>query len=139
MAVDWMADDLSGPIAPRPGSAMRLTFMRLNEGLGDEEKAKVLGVVGEIKDCIGSLDQMTYGENFSPGRAKGFSIASIAIFPGMNELEELDSKPEVTELKKDKVRELLESVIELDYVVGGSSTAIWLRLYRLLTFNDRLG
>ena len=117
MAVDWIANDLSDPIVPRPGSAMRLTFMRLNEGFGDEEKAKVLGVVGEIKDCLGSLDQMTYGENFSLERAKGFSIASIAIFSGMNELEALDSNPEVVQLQRDKVRDILDRVIVVDYVV----------------------
>ncbi|KAL6331192.1 hypothetical protein AAG906_009620 [Vitis piasezkii] len=123
MAVDWVADNLSGPVVPRPGSAMRLTFMRLNEGLGDEEKEKVLGAVGEIKDCLGSLDQMTYGENFSPARAKGFSIASIAIFPGLNELEALDSNPEVVQLQKDKVRDLLDRVIVLDYVVPPPQSA----------------
>ena len=123
LAVDWVAGNLSGPVEPRPGSAMRLTFMRLNEGLGDEEKEKVLGAVGEVKDSLGSLDQMTYGENFSPARAKGFSIASIAIFPGLNELEALDSIPEVVQLQKDKVRDLLDHVIVIDYVVPPSQSA----------------
>lgn len=123
MAVDWVADNISGSVVPRPGSVMRLTFMKLNEGLGDEEKAKVLGAVGEIKDSLGSLDQMTYGENFSPARAKGFSIASIAVFPGLNELEALDSNPEVVQLQKDKVRDLLDRVIVVDYVVPPSQAA----------------
>ncbi|RVX05446.1 Stress-response A/B barrel domain-containing protein UP3 [Vitis vinifera] len=123
MAVDWVADDLSGPVVPRPGSAMRLTIMKLKGGLGDEEKANILGAIGDIKDCLGSLNQMTYGENFSPARAKGFSIASVAIFPGLNELEALDSNPELVQLQRDKVRDLLDRVIVLDYVVPPPQSA----------------
>ncbi|KAL7258280.1 hypothetical protein ACSBR1_004410 [Camellia fascicularis] len=116
MAVDWVADS-STPRLPS-GSAMRVTFLKLKEGLVDtEKKREILGVIGGIKDIFPSIDQISFGENFSPARAKGFSIASIAILPGLSELEALDSNSELVNLQKDKVRDLLESVIVLDYVI----------------------
>ncbi|KAA8523303.1 hypothetical protein F0562_009726 [Nyssa sinensis] len=118
MAVDWVADDLTGPVVPRPGSAMRVTFLKLKEGLGDKEKQEVLGVIGGIKEYFGSIDQLSLGENFSPARAKGFSIASIAILPGLSELEALDSNAELVNSQKEKARDLLESVIVLDYLAS---------------------
>ena len=63
------------------------------------------------------------GENFSPARAKGYSIASLAVLPGVSELEGLDSKQELANVEKDKVREHLESVIVLDYVVASPQSA----------------
>lgn len=82
-----------------------------------EKKREILGVIGGIKDIFPSIDQISFGENFSPARAKGFSIASIAILPGLSELEALDSNSELVNLQKDKVRDLLDSVIVLDYVI----------------------
>ncbi|XP_042495971.1 stress-response A/B barrel domain-containing protein UP3 [Macadamia integrifolia] len=122
MAVDWVAD-LDGSVAPQPGAAMRLTFLKLKEGSGDNEKEQVLGVIGSIKDSFPSIDQISLGENFSPARAKGFSIASLAVFPGLNELDALDSNEELVKAQKDKARDLLESVIVIDYAIPPSQTA----------------
>ncbi|KAM1072889.1 hypothetical protein FF1_018093 [Malus domestica] len=123
MAVDWVADDLQGPAVPPPGSAIRLTFLKLKEGLGEESKSEILGVIKGIKESFGEINQISVGENFSPGRAKGYSIASLAVLPGVKELEGLDSKQELAKAEKDKVREHLESVIVLDYVVGSPQSA----------------
>ncbi|KAL6984591.1 hypothetical protein U1Q18_017967 [Sarracenia purpurea var. burkii] len=119
MAVDWVQTDLTGPVVPRPGSVMRLTLVKLKEGLGDTEKKEVLDVIGAVKDLLPSIDQISFGENFSPARAKGFSIGSLAIFPGLSELDSLDSDSnlELVNMQKDKVRSLIESVIVLDYVI----------------------
>ncbi|KAF4363573.1 hypothetical protein F8388_002114 [Cannabis sativa] len=95
MAVDWVAEDLQGPASLSPGSAF--------EG---------------IKNSFGQISQLTCGENFSPGRAKGYSIASIAVFPGQSELETLDSDEELVKLQKEKVKEHLESVVVVDYLVS---------------------
>ncbi|KAE9464552.1 hypothetical protein C3L33_03530, partial [Rhododendron williamsianum] len=121
MAVDWVTYDLPGPVSPPPGSAMRVTFLKLKEGVGENEKARVLDVIGGIKGVFPAIEQISFGENFSMGRAKGFSIGSVAILPGLSELEAMDS--ERAGLEKDKVRDLIESVIVLDYVVPQQQSA----------------
>ena len=118
MAVDWVAEDLEGPVAPSCGSALRVTFLKLKENLGEETKGEILGVIKGIKSSFGQISQLTFGENFSPGRAKGYSIASIAVFPGVSELEALDSNEELVKLQKEKVKEHLESVVVVDYLVS---------------------
>lgn len=123
MAVDWVADALKGPVVAPPGSALRLTLLKLKENLGEEVKSEILEVIAGLREKLGPNVQLTVGENFSPARAKGFSIASIAIFPGPNELEAAASDQEMVELQKEKVREYLESVIVVDYVVPPPQTA----------------
>ncbi|KAJ7955963.1 Stress responsive A/B barrel domain protein [Quillaja saponaria] len=121
LAVDWVAEDLQGGgLVPPPGSAMRVSFLKLKENLGDEVKNEILGVIRGIKDNFEQIRQLTYGENFSPARAKGFSIASIAIFPGLSDLEAVDSNEELVNLQKEKVREHLEGVLVVDYLVPSS-------------------
>ena len=117
MAVDWVAEELQGDVVPPPGSAMRVSFLKLKENLGDGVKNDIIGVVKGIKDHIRGISQHSAGENFSPARAKGFSIASLAVFPGVSELEAVDSKGELVSSQKDKVREHLESLVVVDYVV----------------------
>ncbi|KAK6152001.1 hypothetical protein DH2020_014636 [Rehmannia glutinosa] len=123
LAVDWVADDLSGSAIVSPGSALRLTVLKLKESAGESGKNEVLGVVRGIKEKFPSIEHLTAGENFSPGRAKGFSICSIAVFKGMKELEELDSESELANEQKDKVREFLDGVLVLDYAVAASVQA----------------
>ncbi|XP_057969705.1 stress-response A/B barrel domain-containing protein UP3-like [Malania oleifera] len=123
MAVDWIADDLDGPVVPAAGSAMRVTFLKLKEGLGDAEKGEVFGAIRGVKDSLESINQLSLGENFSPERAKGYSIASVAIFPGLGELDGLNSEEEMVKLQKEKVRDFLESVIVFDYVIPPPQSA----------------
>ena len=118
MAVDWLAHGLGAQLSPPPGSALRLSFLKLREGSGAEEKSQVLAAVEGVKDGFGQISQLSVGENFSPARAKGFSIASLAVFPGVSELEAVDSDKEALDSHKDKVRDYLESVIVVDYVVS---------------------
>lgn len=117
MAVDWVADNLQGDLVPPPGSAIRVSFLKLKENLGDQVKNEVLGVIGGIKDSFGQIRQLSYGENFSPARAKGFSLASLAVFQGPSDLEALDSNEKLVNDQKDKAREHLDSVLVVDYVV----------------------
>lgn len=116
MAVDWIAD-LHGPIVPRSNGAMRLTLLKVKESEEEKEKGEILSVVGGIEKEFAEIEQLSFGENFSPARAKGFSIASIAIFAGLKEMEGLDDKGEMVEMHKAKVRDLLEDVIVVDYVI----------------------
>lgn len=123
MAVDWVSNELTGELVPKAGSAMRVTFFKLKEGLGEEEKARVLGTIGGIKDVFPSIDQVSFGENFSIERAKGYSIISIGVLGGLSELEALDSNAELVSTQKEKVRDFLESVVVVDYVVPAPAQA----------------
>ncbi|CAN4112014.1 unnamed protein product [Withania somnifera] len=117
MAVDWVTTDFSGPSGVPPGSAMRITFLKLKENLGENEKSQVLNAIGGIKEKFPGIEQLTVGENFSPARAKGFSIASIAVFKGVNELEALESQTELANEQKEKVKDFLDGVVVVDYAV----------------------
>ncbi|KAG6392999.1 hypothetical protein SASPL_147229 [Salvia splendens] len=77
MAVDWVADGFSGSVAVPPGSLLRLTVMKPKEE--EAWKGEILGIVRGMKEKFDSIEQLTVGENFSPGRSKGFSNASIAV------------------------------------------------------------
>ncbi|XP_018844473.1 stress-response A/B barrel domain-containing protein UP3-like [Juglans regia] len=119
MAVDWIADggyedDL---VAPPPGSAVRLSFLKLKESLGDKEKSEILGVIKGLRRDFPEIKQITCGENFSPARAKGYSLASFAVFPGMSEMDAVDAKEELVNSQKEKIKEYLESMFVVDYVI----------------------
>ncbi|XP_057453120.1 stress-response A/B barrel domain-containing protein DABB1-like [Lotus japonicus] len=120
MALDWVAVEGGALVLP-PGSAVRVTFFKLKEGLGDQVRDDVMrvikGIQGELK-LKQSTIQFTSGENFSPGRAKGFSFASLAVFPSLAELEVADSDGEVGKYhENDKIKEHLDCVLVLDFVV----------------------
>lgn len=119
MAVDWVGELSSGPVAPPPGSAARVTLAKLTETAGEAGKVEVLTALGEFGESVpGAMEQLTYGENFSLARAKGYSVGSIAVFSSEEQLEGLGAKwGDQMEAQKEKVRPLLESVIVVDFVV----------------------
>ncbi|CAL9054790.1 stress-response A/B barrel domain-containing protein UP3-like [Musa acuminata AAA Group] len=114
MAVDWVAE-LDGPAAPPTGSAVRLTLAKPKEGAA----AELAQTLAEAKSFApAAVTQLSYGENFSPARAKGFDVGFLAVFPSLEELDALDAgEKDLLESVKEKVRPLLESVIVLDAVV----------------------
>ncbi|KAB1209432.1 hypothetical protein CJ030_MR6G027701 [Morella rubra] len=125
MAVDWVAEvgDSDDLLSPPAGSAMRLTFLKPKENLADEVKHVILGVIKGIKGNFSQIKQITCGENFSPARAKGYSLASLAIFPGVSEIEAVDSNEELVKTQKEKVKDFLESVVVIDYLVPPPQSA----------------
>ncbi|XP_051114401.1 stress-response A/B barrel domain-containing protein UP3-like [Andrographis paniculata] len=80
MAVDWIAGGFAGEATVPVGSALRLTVLKLKENSGEGDKQEVMELARGIKEKLPSIAQLTVGENFSPGRAKGYSICSMAIF-----------------------------------------------------------
>lgn len=122
MAVDWVADNIDGSESPKPGSAMRVQFVKLKEGLGEREKGEVLEVIGGLKEKVNGIEELTFGENFSPARAKGFSIASIGVFPGVSVLDAVDQNVEIGK-EKDKVRDYIDELVIVDYVVPSPQSA----------------
>lgn len=122
MAVDWVADRVPEALVPPPGSAVKVSFLKLKEGLGDGAKGEVIGVIEGIKDGFSKIEQVTCGENFSPARAKGFSIASLAVFKSVEEMEAAVADEEAVNSRKEKVREYLDGVIVVDYVIPDLQT-----------------
>uniref|UniRef100_A0A7N0UE46 Stress-response A/B barrel domain-containing protein n=1 Tax=Kalanchoe fedtschenkoi TaxID=63787 RepID=A0A7N0UE46_KALFE len=112
MAVDWIADgDLS---APGPGSAVRLTLLKLKEECSDEkQKEEVLSIV---RGCFDKVLQSSVGENFSPARAKGFTVASLAVYRTVEDLEEADNSA-----LEAKVRPYIDDIVDVEYVIPYSS------------------
>ncbi|KAL1210183.1 Stress-response A/B barrel domain-containing protein UP3 [Cardamine amara subsp. amara] len=121
MAVDWIAHQVPTTIAPLPGSAAKLTLLKVKENLSDEAKTEITGVIKGLSEKFPGIDQITVGENFSPARAKGFSIASIAYFKDLGEMEAVDAQKELVNLQKDKVRDYVDSTIVVEFVVPSSS------------------
>lgn len=120
-AVDWVADGQFP--APLPGSALRLTLAKPKEGV---ETASVVAAIDGIKKLgavAAKAEQLSYGENFSPARAKGFTVGFISVFPSIEELDGLMEDGEMVEAQKEKVRPLLDSVVVLDYVMPLSSSS----------------
>jgi peroxin-10 len=72
--------------------------------------------MASAKDAAECATQVSYGENFSPARAKGYSFGMLAAFPGVEDLEKLEGGQ--LDAIKEKVRPILESVIVLDFVVS---------------------
>jgi hypothetical protein len=107
MAVDFVAD---APVNPIPGSVMRVSLFKLKDGLGEKEKSEVLGVIEEFKNQIKASDEFSFGGNFSPERAKGFSIVSLAVLNGLSDLD-------AVETNKEKLKDLVDSVVTLDYMI----------------------
>ncbi|XVF48918.1 hypothetical protein PTKIN_Ptkin03bG0226800 [Pterospermum kingtungense] len=122
MAVDWVADNVPATLSLPPSSAIKLTFLKLKENVTSEVQGEILGVIKGIKEGIPGIQQITCGENFSPARAKGFSLASIAVFPGVEEMEAAEGNEEYVKLQKQKVRDYLDGVIVIDYVLPSASS-----------------
>ncbi|ESQ30347.1 hypothetical protein EUTSA_v10011777mg [Eutrema salsugineum] len=109
LAVDYIADQVPGTLTPPPRSAARVTLLKVRENVPEEAKKEIVEAIKE-KSSPG-IDQITVGENFTPVRAKGFSIASVAYFTGLGEMEPHE------ELVKGKVGEYLEDSIVVDFVL----------------------
>lgn len=105
------------------GSAVKLSLLKLKENLGEDVKSEIFRAIKGIKDSFPQISQISYGENFSPARAKGYTLASLAVYPGVSELEAVDSNHEFVNSQKDKVRDYLESVVVVDYVVPSPQPA----------------
>lgn len=118
LAVDWVAD-LDGPMVPPPGSAMRLILAKPKQGAESELK-EMLAKAKALASAPTVGSQVSFGENFSPARAKGYCVGLLAVFPG---LEELDAREKnMVDSVEEKVKPLLESSIVLDFVVPPPST-----------------
>ncbi|ERN18717.1 hypothetical protein AMTRI_Chr04g243130 [Amborella trichopoda] len=113
LALDWVAD-VEGPLFPT-WDAFRLSILKPREGLSDEERGEVQNILGYCKKFFPSIKQLSFGENFTPARAKGFSWGVLSFFNGLKELKELDENEEYLKLQKEKVRAQMEDYVVIDY------------------------
>lgn len=92
--------------------------MKVKEEAGESAKAEILEVMRGAK----VKGDVSFGENFAPGRSKGYEIGMLTVFKNLAELDELDNLGEELQKQKDKVRDLIESVIVVDFVVSDPSS-----------------
>uniref|UniRef100_A0A0E0EE71 RING-type E3 ubiquitin transferase n=1 Tax=Oryza meridionalis TaxID=40149 RepID=A0A0E0EE71_9ORYZ len=114
-AVDWInAARVPSPVTA--GSAVRLTLAKVKEGVEVpqlvEKVAAATAAAGEAKGA-----RVSFGENFSPARAKGYQFGMVAVFDSVEELDAVEGDGKVEEAKA-AVRPLLDEVLVLDFVVG---------------------
>ena len=119
-AVDWVnAAVLPSPVAA--GAAVRLTLAKVKEGVevGQlvEKVAAATKAAGEAKGT-----RVSFGENFSPARAKGYQFGMVAVFDSVEELDAVEGDGKVEEAKA-TVRPMLDEVVVLDFVVGDTPAA----------------
>lgn len=123
MALDWVSQEPGSVESPiiDPGKAVKVTFLKLKKGLAEEE-GKEEGAVADViegmkgKVGMGGLEALTIGKNFSPERAKGFGIGSVAVFAEREELKAAD-KAEVPVGGTERLKGLVEEVITVDFMV----------------------
>lgn len=119
-AVDWVnAADLPSPVAP--GAAVRLTLAKVKEGV---EVAQLVQKVAAATKAAGEGkgSRVSFGENFSPARAKGYQFGMVAVFDSVEELDALEGDGKVEEAKA-ALRPLLDEVVVLDFVVDAPAAA----------------
>lgn len=111
LAVDWTAElDTPAAAGMRPSSAVRLTLARLREGASPAERRAVAAALQDAGASSPGVEQVTSGENFSPGRADGFAVASLWAFPSSEELPLLEAQGI-------SAAAAAESVVAVDFVV----------------------
>ncbi|CAD5315222.1 Stress responsive alpha-beta barrel [Arabidopsis suecica] len=115
MAVDWIAEQAPEALAPPLGSIGKITLLKLKENVMEEAKLEIMEV---MKEKFEGIDQITVGENFSPGRSKGFSIGSISYFRDLGEIEAVDDQ---MKLQNDKIRDYVDDTIVVEFNVPSSS------------------
>ncbi|KAL1220888.1 Stress-response A/B barrel domain-containing protein DABB1 [Cardamine amara subsp. amara] len=120
MAVDWIPDQVPGTLAPPPGSIAKIILLKLKENIAVEAKAKS-EIMEVIKEKFPGIDQISVGENFSPARAKGFSIGSISYFRDLGEMEAVEARKK---LQNEKIRDYVDATIDVEFVVPSTSQAL---------------
>ncbi|GAB2267822.1 hypothetical protein Dimus_002798 [Dionaea muscipula] len=124
LALDWTLDSLTGPVVPHPGRAIRVAFFKFKEGGAEAEKEKgeLMQELGRIRESLllgvsGQFLQFSFGENFSPGRDKGYSVGLLVIFRDLNELDASEVYEDKVRLLLDRFKAVLDGFVAVDYVV----------------------
>eukprot|EP01018_Ginkgo_biloba_P007897 Gb_21405 [translate_table: standard] len=114
LALDWEAD-LDGPIEPSFG-ALRIAILKPRDDLAEAQRFELVEILSGYKNLFPSIVQVSFGENFSPARAKGFTWGFLSLFPGVKELEELNANQQHIKLQYEKVQSQMEKFAVLEYI-----------------------
>ncbi|KAL9238423.1 hypothetical protein vseg_012846 [Gypsophila vaccaria] len=120
LAVDWAPDSCLGPspaLVPRPGSAMRLTLLQVeDEGEGEA----FFEGLENVKSCVGPYEQVSYGTNFSD-RGKGYTVGTLVVFSDLNELDACEEYEDLMNTLVDKIKCDRDGILAVDYLVPRAS------------------
>ncbi|KAI4978281.1 hypothetical protein ZWY2020_014835 [Hordeum vulgare] len=109
----------SSPVIP--DAIVWLTLAKVKEGVevGQlvEKVATATRDAGEASDA-----KVSFGENFSPSRAKGYQFGMVTVFNSVEELDDMEGDGKVEEAKA-ALRPMLDEVIVLDFVDDDLATA----------------
>lgn len=119
LALDWEAE-LGEPMLPSYG-AIRIAVLKPKEGLADPQRFELAEILSGYKGIFPSVGQVSFGENFSPARAKGFTWGSLSLFPGGKELEELNANEEDAKIQNEKVLPQMENFVVIEYINSPTS------------------
>lgn len=114
LAVDWEAVPVGLPIEGGHG-ATRICLIKVADGLTEEELEQVFALLSGLRKKFPFIRQISAGSNFSPARAKGFSVGFLAMFNNLEELEELNGNSELhSVLRRSKVAPFLTGFLIAD-------------------------
>jgi hypothetical protein len=111
LVVDWVGEDVALLPHPSPGTAFRVSLLKLKDEKDTKVKEEVFRALREFEESVG-VSYISYGENISPKMAKGFSIASLLVFSEREGLDRVEPEEGLV-----NVNEYLESVVVVDFVV----------------------
>uniref|UniRef100_A0A8R7VEV9 Stress-response A/B barrel domain-containing protein n=1 Tax=Triticum urartu TaxID=4572 RepID=A0A8R7VEV9_TRIUA len=109
--VDWV-NTAESPSTVGAGVAVRLTLARVNDGV--EVRHVVEKVAKASKDA--GVARVSFAENFSSARDKGYGFMMVAVFDNMEELDAVEGGSNVEEAKA-ALSPMLDEVMVLDFVV----------------------
>ncbi|GLJ12739.1 hypothetical protein SUGI_0196920 [Cryptomeria japonica] len=110
-AFDWEAD-LDGPMIASYG-ALKFTVFNPKD-LAQPQWSELTEILSGYKSTFPTIGQVSFGENFSPARAKGFTWGLLSLFPGIKELDELNKNAEHIQLQGEKILPQMEKFMVVD-------------------------
>ncbi|KAK3125659.1 hypothetical protein QOZ80_7BG0608060 [Eleusine coracana subsp. coracana] len=119
-AVDWVnAAPCACPVAP--GNVVRLTLAKAREGVETVQILEAVTAATKVAAEIMGI-RVSFGESFSPARAKGYQFGMVAVFNSVEELDAVEGNEKVLEARAGIRSRLAEQVV-LDFVVGSAGDA----------------
>lgn len=122
-AVDW-ANAAPAPSPVAPGAIVRLTLAKAKGGVDPGEVLEVVTAATKAAaEVMGAEVRfgVSFGENFSPARAKGYQFGMVVVFDSVEDLDAVEGNEKVLEARAG-VRSRLDYVLVLDFVVGPAAS-----------------
>ncbi|GJN11064.1 hypothetical protein PR202_ga29228 [Eleusine coracana subsp. coracana] len=119
-AVDWVnAAPCACPVAP--GNVVRLTLAKAKEGVETVQILEAVTAATKVAAEIMGI-RVSFGESFSPTRAKGYQFGMVAVFNSVQELDAVEGNAKVLQARAG-IRSRLAEQLVLDFVAGPAGDA----------------